>query len=99
MNEFEFDELIEASNYQDFRVSHCVYFIADLSNSNQQLRIDKPIMTLNKSGSTAAFRFARKIEPMAVGWINGHCYKAKGYLWDELEALEAKIMAGDVCEI
>ena len=90
MNEFEFDELIEVSNFQDFRVSHCVYFMADLRNSKQQPKLDRPIMTLNKSGFTEAFRFARRIEPK---WYVGNLIT--GECWHIPESLADKIIEDD----
>jgi hypothetical protein len=92
MSEFIFDEWIEVSNYQDFRVSHCVYFMADLGNSKQQLRVDRPVMTLNKSGSTEAFRFARKIQPKVSVIVN---YKGHNHYVDVTDLTARKIIAGD----
>tara|TARA_R110000796_G_scaffold4724_3_gene18053 strand:- start:156 stop:440 length:285 start_codon:yes stop_codon:yes gene_type:complete len=94
MNEFEFDELIEVSNYQDFRVSHCMYFIADLSNSKQQPKLDRPIMTLNKSGYTEAFSFARKIAPKVRVVLYGKGSTAQTRQIPQ--SLADKILAGEV---
>jgi hypothetical protein len=58
--EFEIDELIEASNHEDFEMVDIVYFVADASRTNRY-QGDYPIVVASDMGTIQHFKYARKI--------------------------------------
>jgi len=58
--EFEIDELIEASNHEDFELVDQVYFVADASKV-KSYDGDYPIVTASDMGTIQHFKYARKI--------------------------------------
>ena len=58
--EFEINELIEASNHEDFDLVDQVYFVADASKV-KSYDGDYPIVTASDMGTIQNYKYARKI--------------------------------------
>ena len=58
--EFEINDLIEASNHEDFELFDQVYFVADASRTNRY-QGDYPIVVASDMGTIQHFKYARKI--------------------------------------
>ena len=96
MSEFELDEEIEVSDYDDFPkdATYKRYFLVDVNESKHRKSNETPysrFRTINDRGEVSAYDFARKIEPkvlVSIGGCRGTHYISK--------TLADKIIAGEV---